>query len=171
MRKYIYLFLFSLVILTSCGSSKQLSKSNVKIQTDSLVVNHDSTISKEVSTIVTDEKGTEQLITEVTTYDTKVTDANGTHPVLSKSVSTLSKAIISNKKETIKNSVKISNNDSIKVVKNVTKATETSKIKSETSIFKQISGLIWSIIAFVCLISLIFIIYKFRKQIKILLKL
>ena len=59
MKKYIILAL-ALVLLSSCGSSKQVVKESFSTQSDSIYLHHDSTAVQIVSKKVETETGTEE---------------------------------------------------------------------------------------------------------------
>jgi len=66
------------------------------MQSDSIYLHHNSTAVQIVSKKVETETGTEEVETTTTTFDTKTTDKDGTHPVLSKTTSTSKKDIKTN---------------------------------------------------------------------------
>lgn len=169
MKKYIILAI-ALVLLSSCGSSKQVMKESLTAQTDSVYLHHDSTAVQIVSKKVETETGTEEVETTTTTFDTKTIDKDGTHPVLSKTVSIAKKGIVTNKAETTSQAKQTVNNDSSKVSKKLEQTKEATKAKTETTIPKQISHLVWSIIVLIVILVIIFIGWKFRKEIELFFK-
>jgi len=166
MKKYIISFIAALALLSSCGSSKQVVKESLSTQTDSVYLHHDSTAVQVVSKKVETEIGMEEVETTTTTYDTKTTDKDGTHPVLSKTTSTSKKGIKTNKEETTSQAKQTVNKDSAKVNKKSDHKKEADKAKTETTVPKQISHLVWSIIALIAILAIIFICWKFRKRIE-----
>jgi hypothetical protein len=163
MKKYIILAI-ALVLLSSCGSSKQILKENLTTQTDSVYLHHDSTAVQIVSKKVETETGTEEVKTTTTTFDTKTTDKDGTHPVLSKTVSIAKKGIVTNKEEKTSQAKQTVNKDSSKVIKKSELKKEATKAKTETTIPKQISGLIWALSVFCVIIIAGYLIYKYKKK-------
>jgi hypothetical protein len=162
MKKYIILVV-ALALLSSCGSSKQTIKENLTAQTDSVYLHHDSMAVQIVSKKVETETGTEEVETTTTTYDTKTTDKDGTHPVLSRTTSTSKKGIKTNKEETTSQAKQMVNKDSAKVNKKSDHKKDADKAKTETTVPKQISHLVWSVIVLI----IIFIGWKFREKIKL----
>ena len=148
----------------SCRSSKQVVKESLIAQSDSIYLHHDSTAVKIVSKKVETETGTEEVETTTTTYDTKTTDKDGTHPVLSRTTSTSKKGIKKNKEEATSQAKQTVNKDSAKANKKSDHKKEVNKAKTETTVPKQISHLVWSIIVLI----IIFIGWKFREKIKLL---
>jgi hypothetical protein len=167
MKKYIILAL-ALVLLSSCGSSKQTIKENLTAQTDSVYLHHDSTAVQVVSKKVEAETGTEEVETTTTIYDTKTTDKDGTHPVFSRTTSTSKKGIKKNKEETTSQAKQTVNKDSANVNKKSDHNKEANKANTETTVPKQISHLVWSIIVLIAILAIIFIGWKFREKIKLL---
>jgi len=154
----------------SCRSSKQVVKESFITQSDSIYLHHDSTAVQIVSKKVETETGTEEVETTTTTYDTKTTDKYGTHPVISRTTSTSKKGIKTNKEETTSQAKQTVNKDSAKVNKKSDHKKEADKAKTETTVPKQISQLVWSIIALIVILAIIFIGWKFREKIKLLLQ-
>jgi len=162
--------LLAAIILSfcSCGSSKQITKESLSTQSDSIYLHHDSTAVQVVSKKIETDTGTEEVETTTITYDTKTTDKDGTHPVLSKITSTSKKGIKTNKEETTSQAKQTVNKDSAKINKKSEQKKEADKAKAETTVPKQIFHLVWSIIALIVILAIIFIGWKFRKKIKLL---
>lgn len=165
MKRLIYTILLSLVIC-SCGSHKSNLKQETSINVESNHQRKDTASFREQVKKAEREDVTETVEEVTTVYDTNqpVDSDTGKHPVLSETKKTIKREINKgsqeDKSKSLNQSVVV--NDNIKAV--VQERNEEDKQKDETTVPRQIGGIIWALAVLVVVIIVGWMIYISRKK-------
>lgn len=162
------LIVYAIIMLVccSCGSSRSNLKQETSIESGS---NHQrkDTASLSQQTKKTETEDVTEEIEEVTTvYDTSkpIDPATGKSPVLSETTKSTKKGINKKKDEssntTLNQSSAEQSNDSTKI-KDVK---EEAKQKQETTIPRQIGGMLWALVALLTLVFVGWLVYRWRQK-------
>lgn len=155
----------SAVWLCSCGSHRSNMKQETSIQSEGSHQRKD-TVSFSEQVKKTEHENVTETVEEVTTvYDTSqpVDSATGKRPVLSETKKTTkretNKGSQEDKKTSLNQSVSLNGQD-----KTAIKATgEESKQKEETTVPRQIGGVVWALVALIGVGIVGLVVYRWRK--------
>lgn len=162
----ITVFVLLFVLLSSCGSHRSNLKQETSIESGSGYQRKDTASLSEQTKKTEAEEITEETEEVTTVYDTsKPTDpTTGKHPVQSETKKTTKKGTIKKKDEssdtTLNKSSAEQSNDSTKIKDRK----EEDKKKLETTVPKQIGGIVWGLVALVGLVIVGWLVYRWRKK-------
>ena len=162
------LITYAIIVLLccSCGSSKEALKQETSIESGSQTARKDTASLSEQNKKTETEDVTEDTEEVTTVYDTSqpADPATGKHPVQSETKKSTKKGINKKKDEsnntTLNQSSAEQTNDSDKMLD---KRAE-DKQKTETTVPKQIGGMLWALAVLVALTIVGWLIYRSRKK-------
>ena len=166
MKTNVMLIILLALAICSCGSSKKAQKQSEVVNIETNTKSEDSTsLIKECLTTETDST-TEDLEITVTEYDTSMPiDSATNRPPVKKEVKVSKKKNnykASEQKQEEKHESKSEFAEQVEVRDSLT--TEAVKEKHETTIPKQIGGVVWAVCVLIALIIVLYVLRRFGKR-------
>lgn len=153
-------------LISSCGSSKSLSKQETSIESVSQSNRKDTTSLNEQNKKVESEDVTEEVEEVTTIYDTnKPADpSTGKHPILSETKKNIKKGTNKKKEEISNTTLNHSSTEQLNDSTKIKEAKEDEKQRQETTVPRQIGGMFWALAVLVALVIVGWLLYKWYKK-------